>query len=85
MPKKLLTIALAKKIASNGLPILVTAKVGQTKKPEKVRIVRLNDKTGQMWVRYTGARIPGLYPWNPWKQKKRMGVGSGYDTIYINF
>lgn len=76
MVKKLLTIALAKKMV---LPAVVTAKVGQTIKPERVRIVKMDPKTNQMWVKYNKAK--GLFPWNPWK--KRMSVGSGADPVYI--
>lgn len=76
MVKKLLTIAMAKKMA---LPLVVTAKVGQTIKPERVRIVKMNSKTNKMWVKYN--KVKGLFPWNPWK--KRMSVGSGADPVYI--
>lgn len=68
--------------------MVVTAKVGQSLKTEKVTIVCM-DKKDRVWVKY---HIPGmnkklLYLWNSpsgkVKHLKRLGVGSGFDPIYI--
>ena len=77
MTRKLLTVALAKKMFTT-LPKTVVAKVGQTIRPERVKILKI-DPDGYCTVKYN--RIKGKFPW--YVYKKRLAVGSGADPIYI--
>jgi hypothetical protein len=73
-----MTVALAKRMSVN-FPKTVTAKVGQTIKSEKVKMIKLGKKGG-VFVQYQGTGKK-LFPWYVWKN--RLAVGSGADPIYL--